>query len=151
MKQSRNLRRIFEDINALQSYYIFQLGGLKIKKKLFCIFFVLFLLLYCQDKLLLDLSESQIKIDPLFILITCNRKLHQILSERRSWHISLHYMKITFFTYLHVQVHSKSSGLQSSPWKKFLTKPFSNRQWVVGKWMNMKCFTLRLYKPLART
>lgn len=57
---------------------------LKLKKKLFCIFFVLFLLLYCQDKLLLDLSESQIKIDPLFILITCNRKLHQILSERRS-------------------------------------------------------------------
>lgn len=124
---------------------------LKLKKNcsVFSSFF--FLLLYCQDKLLLDLSESQIKIDPLYILIICNRKLHQILSERRSWHISLHYMKITFFTYLHVQVHSKSSGLQSSPWNNFLTKPFSNRQWVVGKWMNMKCFTLRLYKPLART
>lgn len=57
---------------------------LKFKKKcsVFSSFF--FLLLYCQDKLLLDLSESQIKIDPLFILITCNRKLHPILSERRS-------------------------------------------------------------------
>lgn len=72
-------------INALQSSHIFSSwDGLKIQKHFVMYFFVLFLLLYSQDKLLLDLSESQIKIDPLFILITCNRKLHQILSERRS-------------------------------------------------------------------
>lgn len=62
-----------------------------------------------------------------FIILSlkiCNQISHQIWSERRLSQISLHFMKIIFFT--HLKVNYRPSGLKISLEKVYKTKPWLN-------------------------